>query len=158
MMMEEKNTTLELPQLARFLGKKVQYEWNLNPRLRPDNWQAKQGEVTVSLLKGMSEGTVRNIKPCLRPLESLTDVELYRAFEKAMGYMPASNKLHGINREDGKIEVYSYPAAEKWSREDLSLFMDGTIAVTGYHSNGIMYSPMFNAVALYDYLDELGID
>ncbi|MBD2705586.1 hypothetical protein IC229_33570 [Spirosoma sp. BT702] len=151
MMMEE--TQLTLPQLARFMGKKVQYEaFAYDEVLVSCGWVQRIGILTLEILlrynKYQIEAT-RNIRPYLRPMESLTEEEMAVMMQKTFGWRkPVPVKYHyDVGNTDHSFEANGYVLHLSTYRQDCKVWDEG---------DGI--GQYFNPFTLHDYLDELGID
>lgn len=95
----------------------------------------------------------------LREVSELTDEEAFETFRLAFGYNASDGSPSGVNNKADKVEVYSYD--NKGDRTDISIFFDGKMAASGiygYRAGGGMYSPLWDAAAVVDYLTAIGVD
>lgn len=146
------NPLLSVEQLGRYLGRIVQCEClNLN-----GDWQTYANIVlSPTILSQYAETRedgypfFRNIRPVLRKLESLTGNEARGCFQFAFGW---ANELPVSKRVDEDHIVLES------NQTRLFLSLHGVVKAENWYEQHEPMPIYFNAVALIDFLDSLGVD
>ncbi|GAB4001597.1 hypothetical protein GCM10028807_58140 [Spirosoma daeguense] len=137
-------TTPTIADLGRFIGKPVRYEFALD-----GDWHERTADLTITTLGRLGIST-RNIRPILRPLESLTEEEKYALMMVAFGWE------QGYPVKSKSYSTYLELSANGYT---LDITIDGKIgAECDEDEIGPAYAVDIYALALYNYLHKIGID
>ncbi|GAB3994685.1 hypothetical protein GCM10028807_32850 [Spirosoma daeguense] len=144
-------TTATMAELARFIGKPVRYEYK-GTGTSYGNWFEATDALEPYMLTNLQNGTIRNIFPILRPLESLIDEEARKCYTVTFNLDPEPSFNFKVKGKKGIVisdEIFWLYVG--YDGKTFCRTLDGKKASLGVASWG-------NTFALYDYLDSISID